>query len=235
VRQALSLAIDRQKVLDTYGYGEGTLAGPIPTYAKTWALPQEELTQMPGYGADREADLAEAKRLLAEAGYPDGEGLDIKILGSTHPAAAKLATIVQNRLKEDLGLDLEVESLEWGAFLGQVISSNFDLGVLVTDVVLDPDDILVRFYHPDVLGPVWGVTGETEPELVELVEAQSVETDVAKRQELVWEAQRMILDKAYWLYLVDRNLYDAYWNDVQGASVYPLRADYDLMNVWLDR
>ncbi len=237
VRKAISLIIDRRKVLNVYGFGEGVLAGPIPAYAKYWALPQDELLQIPGYRKDRAADIAEAKRLLEEAGYPDGEGLEQYALkaASDHEAAWQLANVVQARLKEDLGVEFEIVGQDWGAFLTDLIASNFEMGVLVTDVPADPDDILYRFFHPDVMGPIVGVTRETEPELVALIEEQGQETDPAKRQELVWEAQRIIIDKAYYVHLVDRAQYVAYWDHVQGVKTYPIRAEYHWATVWLDK
>ncbi len=59
--------------------------------------------------------------------------------------------------------------------------------------------------------------------------------DPAKRQELVWEAQRIIIDKAYYVHLVDRAQYVAYWDHVQGVKTYPIRAEYHWATVWLDK
>ena len=73
VRKALSLALDRYDMaktlapltnLDTIG---GLMHPDSP-----WGLSPEELQQLPGFGKDYEANLKEAKRLLAEAGYPNG-------------------------------------------------------------------------------------------------------------------------------------------------------------------
>jgi peptide/nickel transport system substrate-binding protein len=237
VRKAISLAIDRRKVLDAYGFGEGVLAGPIPDYAQPWALPQEELLQVPGWREDHEADIAEAKRLLAEAGYPDGERLEQYMLKSSsgHEASWQLANVLQARLKEDLGIEFELNSQDFGAMIGDVLNNNYELVAMTIDVPADPDDILVRFFHPDVLGGVVGITRETEPELVALIEQQANESDRAKRQELVWEVQRRLIEGAWQVSLVDRAQYEAYWDHVKGVETYPIRARYGWAHMWLDR
>ena len=73
VRKALSLAIDRYdmaKTLDPLS-GLNIVGGPFHPDTP-FALPPEELQQLPGWGKDHAANIAEAKKLLAEAGYPDG-------------------------------------------------------------------------------------------------------------------------------------------------------------------
>ncbi|HEY7494784.1 MAG TPA: ABC transporter substrate-binding protein, partial [Candidatus Tectomicrobia bacterium] len=73
VRKAMSLAIDRYDMAKTLAplTSLDTPGGPIPPSAP-WTLSAEELQELPGFGKDAEANLKEAKRLLAEAGYPDG-------------------------------------------------------------------------------------------------------------------------------------------------------------------
>src|SRR5437899_9682591 len=73
VRKAMSLAIDRYDMAKTLAplTSLDVPGGPIPPSAP-WALSAEELQELPGFGKDHEANLKEAKRLLAEAGYPNG-------------------------------------------------------------------------------------------------------------------------------------------------------------------
>ncbi|HYY16830.1 MAG TPA: ABC transporter substrate-binding protein, partial [Gammaproteobacteria bacterium] len=71
VRKALTLAIDRSEMAETIGplSGLDTVSGLEPPWTP-WALSPEELQELPGFRKDREANLREAKGLLAEAGYP---------------------------------------------------------------------------------------------------------------------------------------------------------------------
>jgi peptide/nickel transport system substrate-binding protein len=73
VRKAPTLAIDRYDMAKTLKplTGLETVGGLVHPDSP-WALSSEELQALPGYGKDHEANLREAKRLLAEAGYPNG-------------------------------------------------------------------------------------------------------------------------------------------------------------------
>lgn len=64
-------------------------------------------------------DLEEAKRLLAEAGYPDGKGLpEIKILYNTNEAHQKIAEAIMEMWKKNLGVEnISLTNQEWGVYL----------------------------------------------------------------------------------------------------------------------
>ncbi len=109
------------------------------------------------------------------------------------------------------------------------------MAVLVVDVPFDPDDVLYRYFHPNAMGALVGVSWENDSDLITLIEAQGQETDPVKRQELVWETQRMLLDKVFQVTLVDRASYSAFWNYVHGVNTYPIRAAYNLSLMWLDK
>src|SRR5262249_50600477 len=69
VRRAMSLAIDRQAIMDATSEGTGALNPPIPAGLKDWSLPIAQLGDAVRY---YKRDLAEARRLLAAAGHPNG-------------------------------------------------------------------------------------------------------------------------------------------------------------------
>lgn len=76
VRKAFHLAIDRQGMVLAILGGAGDVAGPLsPRVFAKEAIPQEELLRLPGYRQPKDEDIAEAKRLLAEAGYASGLSL----------------------------------------------------------------------------------------------------------------------------------------------------------------
>jgi peptide/nickel transport system substrate-binding protein len=73
VRKALTLAIDRYDAVKTLSSITNLeLVGGVMPPTTKWALSPEELEALPGFGRDHAANLREAKRLLAEAGYPNG-------------------------------------------------------------------------------------------------------------------------------------------------------------------
>jgi peptide/nickel transport system substrate-binding protein len=69
VRQAIHYAIDRQAALDTVFEGLGFLSAGVPMPSWDWYLPDAEIQQL------HKRDVAKAKQLLAEAGFPNGQGL----------------------------------------------------------------------------------------------------------------------------------------------------------------
>ena len=71
VREAVSLAIDRDAAVRVITDGEGTIGGFMPP-AGQWALPIEELRKIHGYGSNKATDRARARQLLTEAGYANG-------------------------------------------------------------------------------------------------------------------------------------------------------------------
>ncbi|HJG33216.1 MAG TPA: ABC transporter substrate-binding protein, partial [Jeotgalicoccus aerolatus] len=112
VRQAISYAIDREEIINGVYDGVGIPAkGPLA----------------PGvFGYDENVegisyDIEKAKELLAEAGYEDG--LDLSIWTNDSPERVNTAVYLQESLQE-IGINLTVEQLEWGAYLEETAAGN---------------------------------------------------------------------------------------------------------------
>lgn len=120
VRQAIGLAIDRRVITE-----EVLRLGQIP--ARTLVPPG-----MPGYTAPDSAfgfDVAKARALLAEAGYPGGRGLrELGILYNTHESHRKIAEVVADQLRRNLGLRVEAYNQEWQSYLASLASGDYDIG-----------------------------------------------------------------------------------------------------------
>ena len=71
VRRAISLAFDRQALLDAVAEGVGAFNPPVPSAFKEWSFPVDQLGEGSQY---YKQDLARARKLIAEAGYPNGFG-----------------------------------------------------------------------------------------------------------------------------------------------------------------
>jgi peptide/nickel transport system substrate-binding protein len=116
VRKAIALFIDRESAIKALGGGDGQTTGLYQI--EGWSNP--DFRSWPGYNpATKDADRAEARRLLAEAGYPNG--LKVKML-SQRPLAEQ-SEWWQGALAP-LGIDLELELFEY---------ANFDQQKLTTD------------------------------------------------------------------------------------------------------
>src|SRR3990170_2672327 len=119
VRQALDLAINRKEIIDVIQDGEGNYNGPIQWPQFKWALPQQEIRDF--YPHDPE----QAKVLLKEAGQPQ---ITVKMKYPEVPGApivADIAVILKSQL-EKVGINLQLDAVELGAFIGTLLSGNFD-------------------------------------------------------------------------------------------------------------
>jgi oligopeptide transport system substrate-binding protein len=118
VRKALALAINRESLVKNV-----TRGGQIPAYAVSYP-------GTAGYTpmAKLEGGLAEAKRLLAEAGYPDGKGLPpIEFLYNTHDGHRAIAEAIQSMWHDNLGVEITLHNQEWKVYLDSQHSHNYQL------------------------------------------------------------------------------------------------------------
>jgi peptide/nickel transport system substrate-binding protein len=121
VRRAISQAIDRQALIEAvWGRGEPTAA--VPRGLQEWLLPVDQL----GAGAKYyQYDPKEAKRLLAEAGFPKGLKTRLHATGGAGPDRVDAAQLGQRYLKE-VGIEAELKLQEYGAFIATTGSGKFE-------------------------------------------------------------------------------------------------------------
>ena len=122
VRKALSLAIDRETLVD-----EITKAGQIPAWGIVPEMAGYDALEFP-YDGDMDAMIAEAQRLLAEAGYPNGVGFpSFSLLYNTDDSHKLIAEYVQQQWKENLGINCVLENQEWATYLSNRNAGNFQV------------------------------------------------------------------------------------------------------------
>ena len=142
VRKALSLAIDREYVSEVVMQGTYSPAHSIScpgiTDADGSQFADNANGGTPYIGSDYDANLEEAKSLLAEAGYPNGEGFPA-ITYSTNDQGyhMPLAEYLQTAWSE-LGIDVTIETVEWASFTPQRRAGDYD--VCRNGWVMDYDD-----------------------------------------------------------------------------------------------
>ncbi|ASK55712.1 oligopeptide ABC transporter substrate-binding protein OppA [Vibrio tarriae] len=123
VRQALSYAIDRDVVSDAI-LGQGQK----PAYFLTPEITAGFSPEMPAYGKMTQKErIAEAKKLLEEAGYNKSNPLKFTLLYNTSENHKKIATAVQSMWKTSLGVDIALENQEWKTYLDTRRQGNFDV------------------------------------------------------------------------------------------------------------
>jgi peptide/nickel transport system substrate-binding protein len=195
VRKALTLAIDRNEMARVLEPLTGlSIVGGIIHPDSKFALPSEELQQMPGFGKNHEANIAEAKRLLAEAGYPNGFKTVLSNRAVKLPYIDFGVYLISSWKK--IGVEAEHRLKESAAWSKDNRAHNFALNVdPMGNVSRDPDAVLQTFITNGTGND--GLIGD--PAVDELFEKQKVELNEQKRIELVREAQRRVLSKALWI------------------------------------
>ena len=152
VRKALSLAIDRDYVANTLMQGTyspaGNFMGPgwIDTDGKQFkdnANGGKEYIDTTNY----EADLEEAKQLLADAGYPNGEGFPTITYSTNDAGYHKVVAEYLQQAWAELGIDLQVDIVEWASFTPMRRNGDYDVARngWVGDYS-DPSNMLDLFY-----------------------------------------------------------------------------------------
>jgi peptide/nickel transport system substrate-binding protein len=223
VRQAISCAIDRQEVLDTAALSEGQVIGPyiIPTYA----LPVSELFCY-------EKDLDRARDLLAQAGLEDGFSLNLMAANEEPPTALAEAQNIQAQLAE-IGIQVEIESLELGVYVDRWLAADFDMTVALNSGPPDPYTMYARYWTST--GNLNYVAGYRDETLDRLMAEGRAETDPAERFEIFAEFQRHLVEQAPWVWLYVGYEYTAHQPYVTGFTPMPNDSLYYLSKVRLER
>ncbi|MGL4252796.1 MAG: glutathione ABC transporter substrate-binding protein [Fusobacteriaceae bacterium] len=181
VRQAIAYGIDVQPIIDTVYQGAGTPAnspiGPLVF----------------GYSKDAKGyphDMAKAKELMKESGHENG--FDFKIWTNDSPARRDIATIVQDQLKP-LGVNVAIETLEWGAYLDGTARGDHDMFILGwVSVTGDADYGLYALFHSSAKGGAGNRSFYSNPEVDALLDQARGSTDNNERVGLYDKAQKMI-------------------------------------------
>ena len=183
VRQALNLATNKIKICERV-----TRAGELP--ATTYVPPG-----IAGYTgpAGPPFDKEKARALLAEAGYPGGRGLPtIEILYNDMDAHRTIAEAIQQMWKENLGINTELRSLEWGVYLDSTHNLDYDVARAgwVADYP-DPNTFLDMFQT----GNENNQTGWGNAQYDELIQKAAAEGDPERRMEMLRDAESILLDE----------------------------------------
>jgi peptide/nickel transport system substrate-binding protein len=231
VRKALTLGLDRytaSKVL--YGITGLRDVGAMTRPGTEWAMPPAELEKLPGFWRDADKSRAEAKRLLAEAGYPNGFKVVLKNRNIKLPYQDWAVFAIQEWKK--IGIEAENRPLETATwFADGRDQGNFELIILPAGGTLDDPDQLLNQY---VTGSPnnWGRF--SNPAVDDLFSRQARTLDPAERKKLVIELQKLVLENAYYMPGLwwTRNV--VHWAKVKNYVAPPSQfANQKLQDVWL--
>ena len=237
VRRALFLAVDRQAQVDAFGFGKGSIHGPLPSWL-WFGLPEEELLEVPGFrqtadGKKDPQDLEMAKQLLAEAGYPDG--FDATITVRQTGIYADQAALLKDQFRE-IGIDITTRPMESTAGIAAFLALDFEMGIQGTGFAFhDPDQILAGLYLPR---GARNYPGWEHPKITQLYDQQARATDQTKRGEIISEIEQILLyEDNHWVGLLWDNFGWPVSKQIQDFYVPSTVASTGMMweRIWLDQ
>src|SRR5213594_3746391 len=231
VRKALTLGLDR--------YTAGRVLFPLTGLRDVggllrpgteFAMADADLQKLPGFGKDIEKNRAEAKRLLAEAGYPNGFKVVLKNRNIKIPYQDFAVFVIQEWRK--IGIEAEHRPLETAAwFADGRDTGSFELIIGPTVEASDDADVFLRRY----------TTGDTQnwgrfsdPGVDDLFSRQARALDPAERKKLILQFQKIVLEHAYYMPGLwwSRNV--VHWAKVKNYVAPPNHyANQKLQDVWL--
>ena len=194
VRKALTLALDRDDMAKTLApITNLEVVGGIMHPDSQWALSSEELEALPGFSRDHAANLREAKRLLAEAGYPNGFKTVLTNRNIKMPYIDLAVYLIS--VWKKIGVEVEHKVEETATWSQSRVNRDFELLVdpYGSSTVGDPDEMLDKFVtgQPDNWGRM------SDPVVDELFSQQAREMNEQKRIQLVKEMDKRILEKVW--------------------------------------
>jgi peptide/nickel transport system substrate-binding protein len=188
VRQAVACAIDRQPIVDAIWRGQARLANTLLPVGHWAEATDAELARYPH-------DVARAKRLLEEAGFPaakDGVRLRLTMKTSTDETTRLMAAVLQQQLRE-AGIALEIRSAEFGTFYSDVTKGAFQIYALRWIGSNEDPDIFRYAYASTSFPPKGGNRGRYSNSRVDalLAEASASSDRVVRKRDYV-EVQQIL-------------------------------------------
>jgi len=215
VRQALNMAIDKTSIVENVTKGGQTAA-------RSFVPPG-----MNGYHSSEggEFNPERARELLAEAGFPNGQGLaKIEILYNTADSHRDIAEVIMQDWKQHLGINVVLRNLEWGSFLDALRTGDYMVSRSgwIGDYP-DPNTFLDMF----VTGGPNNQTNWGSAEYDQIIEANKSEKDPVKRMELFSQAERILVQEQAIIpiyFYVSKNMVQPYVEGFQTnlQDVHPL-------------
>jgi len=192
VRRALTLALDRYQgaaALSKISIFKEVVG--IQGVGTPFATPPAELEKLAGYGRDIAAARAEARRLLKEAGVPDGFSFTFRNRAIRDPYEPLGVWLVDQW--RQIGLNVKVETLELATLYNEIRGGNFDVAAdFHCSYIVEPDLALFKFQSSDVSHVNY--SRYTDRTLDELYQRQSRATDREERRRAIREFEKRLLD-----------------------------------------
>lgn len=224
LRRAIGFAINREAIVKYLRRDLARVAtGVVPPLS--WAYAEDQLSFA--------HDPDQARRLLDEAGFPDPDGpggqprLRLTLKTSTSETYRVQAAVIQRDLAE-VGIDLELRSMEFATLFADIIRGNVQLYTLQWVGVTDPD-MLRRVFHSAQVPPIGFNRGYyISADVDALLDRATRSTDDDERRALYAEVQRIVARDAPYVGLWYKTNVVVYQPDLAGVTLSPI-GDYTFL------
>jgi peptide/nickel transport system substrate-binding protein len=229
VRRAISHAIDRQAIIDAvFLKGE-----PTPAIARGLPEWSPRIDQLGPGATYYRYDPKEARRLLSEAGFPQGLKTQLNVTAGYGSDLTDSFQLVQRHLKES-GIDAELKIQEYGAYISTTFLGKFEgLAVGPFSIAWEPHSTLYGMYMPEQSRNSSHVN---DPKMTAILKEQMRVKDLETRRRIIFDIQRYAAEQQYYVYLYSGGI-TASWQPY--VKNYGPNASFDYGNraaaLWLDR
>ncbi len=218
VRQAINYAVDVDEIIEAVSFGYGAKLGS--NMSPVMAVYYKE-----GLENTYNLDIEKAKKLLEEAGYPNGFNTTVSIPSNYQFHVDTGQVIVQQLAK--IGIEAEIELVEWGVWLERIYKNrDYNMTIIAFTGKLDPNKILYR-YKSDYAS---NFVNFNNPVYDKIIEDALVEIDQEKRADLYKQAQEILVDESASVYIMDPEFSVAMNNKLDGYKIYPIYVQ-DMANI----
>jgi peptide/nickel transport system substrate-binding protein len=233
VRRAVNLAMDRNAYVKGVRHGGAIIGSALMGKPHgSWGLPEKELRTLGGY-RDPARDKAEAKKLLAEAGFGPSKPLKVELTTRSFAIYLDLASFVADQLRQ-VGIDVTLRQVETAQYFPMLTRREFQIGAnLTASGIDDPDGYFFENYK---CGAARNYTDYCNEQTDKMIDAQSQELNHDKRLKMVWDIERKLEADVARPMLGWRNEYFTRWPHVKNLVPHNALYNYGRMQeVWLDK
>jgi len=225
VRRAVHLALNRQGLIEAFKTQEQIDLSRWVPHGGQFATPRDTIATLPGYRADKTKDIADARKLLADAGFPNGvPGVEL-LSASVPPHAEIMAPGIQDQLKNALGMEVNIRVAERSLLVEDEKAGRF---TLVLDTPGGPNADFSPFANTYFkTGGSQNYGGYSNAQFDALLKQSDRELDTTKRRVLLDQMQDLLDQDPPWLFIgfTDHLLM---WN----ANVHGLALDKRVQSEW---
>ena len=229
VRRAISLAIDRQALIEAV-WMRGQPTPAISPGLPAWSLPLDQL----GAGAQYyQYNPQEARRLLADAGFVTGVQTTLYATGGFGGGTDHLDAVqLVQRFLKDVGITAELKLQELSAYLATTAQGKFEgMAYSLIPLAWNPDR---SFYNGYIQRN--NMSHVNDPTFTAMFKAQRRTPDVEARKHIVFDMQRYAAEQQYYVYLISP-MFTASWQPYVQNYAPNFTFDYGgrAAALWLDR